>query len=172
MPRSEWNIFTSRRILAITGNAVIAKAIEKNNDTLNTRVGPPETVGKYHDAKKPTKKGIIMEKKLIITIDLPCFKMEDSSTSIPTFNIINISPKNTTPFRYPDEGKSHEKKLGAILPNNVGPIIIPAIIWPIMPGILNLVNISLKIFEASNIMLSESKRLKVSYDESDIIDTR
>jgi len=128
MPRSEWNIFTSRRIFAITGNAVIAKAIEKNNDTLNTRVGPPETVGKYHDAKKPTKKGIIMEKKLIITIDLPCFKMEDSSISIPTFNIINISPKNTTPFRYPDEGKSHEKKLGAILPNNVGPIIIPAII--------------------------------------------
>jgi hypothetical protein len=43
MPRSEWNIFTSRRIFAITGNAVIAIAIEKNNDTLNALVDPPVT---------------------------------------------------------------------------------------------------------------------------------
>jgi hypothetical protein len=128
MPRSEWNIFTSRRIFAITGNAVIAIAIEKNNDTLNALVDPPVTTGQYHDAKKPTKKGIIIEKKLITTIDLPCFKMEDSSTSIPIFNIINISPKNTTPLRYPDEGKSHEKKSGIMLPINVGPITTPAII--------------------------------------------
>jgi hypothetical protein len=168
IPKSEWNILTSSSIVAITGNAVIAVTIAKKRD-VGSDLYVPEKAGIYHDTTKPAIHGISMENKLTAAIDLPCLKIDDSSTSMPTFTIINIKPKNTIPLKYPVEGNSQVKKLGARWPKKVGPSRIPAIICPITAGILKRVKNSLKTLATVSMMLIETSNVNISFEDICIV---
>mmetsp|Transcript_11315 Transcript_11315/g.15672 ORF Transcript_11315/g.15672 Transcript_11315/m.15672 type:complete len:256 (+) Transcript_11315:1835-2602(+) len=121
------NNFSSVRILAKTGKAVILTDTEKKSKkAAKEPFSPWLSLCNTNENKIPNTKGVAILEILIIAPDLSLLRISFGSSSMPMMNMKKIIPicAITLMIGISVRGNSHAEKLG-ILPSAVGPKIIP-----------------------------------------------